>query len=57
MKLLKKHKHHNLIQAITYTLIAMVLMAIGFVKAEPIAFGAAILVGACAFYWIWKSIK
>jgi len=50
MNFFKKHKHHNLIQAIIYILLAMILMAIGFVRVEPLAFGAAILVGACTFY-------
>lgn len=55
MNIFKKHKHHNLIQATTYTLLALILMIIGFVKSEPLAFGATIIVGACAFYWICKS--
>lgn len=55
MNIFKKHKHNNLIQATTYTLLAVLLAIIGFIKSEPLAFGAAILIGACAFYWIRKS--
>ena len=55
MNPLKKHKHHNLIQATIYTLLAVLLAIIGFIKSEPLASGAAFIVGACAFYWIWKN--
>ncbi|MBR9701837.1 hypothetical protein GOV13_02855 [Candidatus Pacearchaeota archaeon] len=47
---------NDMFWAIGYTIIALVLMVFGFVQ-ESAYFIGAIVVGACACYWIWKSSR
>jgi heme O synthase-like polyprenyltransferase len=51
------NKSNPLIQSVIYTLIALILFIIGFKTSEWFYFVGAVIVGFCAFYWIWKSLK
>jgi len=55
MKITKKAKHYNSEQATIYTILAIIVAIIGYIKSNSIILISAILVSACAFYWIWKS--
>jgi len=57
MNLLKKHKNYNIEQATIYTFLALILLILGIIKINLLALIAAIIVGACASYWIWVAKK
>ncbi|MCX6742065.1 MAG: hypothetical protein NTX24_02730 [Candidatus Pacearchaeota archaeon] len=40
-----------------YMLLAVFLLILGFIYKEWFCFVGAGIIGICAFYWIWKSIK
>ena len=43
--------------AISYTLLALTFVIIGIGTQECFWFVGAMLIGICAFYWIWKEWK
>jgi hypothetical protein len=52
-----KNKNYYMAWATTCPLIALLLMILGFVRSEPVYFIGALIVGAVAFYWIFKAYR
>jgi hypothetical protein len=52
-----KNKTHYLFWAVAYPTIALLLMILGFIRNEQVYFIGSVIVGAVAYYWIFKAYR
>jgi hypothetical protein len=50
-------KSNSRYYAVFYVILAVMLLALGWIKQEPVYLWASIIIALVSFYWIWKALK